>query len=152
ADGHVQEADRRAARDAALKEPTMAEAIAAVVQYWPPIAFVITAAGAAWAIWQYQTTAWIEARRPFLQKQFEFAIEAVQAAAQLSTTTDREIFERAKVVFWELYWGRLAIVEDDKLEAAMVNFGEALPRYGADSGNRGELLELSLDVAHATRT
>ncbi|QYY33787.1 hypothetical protein K2O51_33625 (plasmid) [Cupriavidus pinatubonensis] len=89
----------------------------------------------------------IEATRPFLDRQLKLYTEATQAAATLATSTKDEELTSAKEKFWSLYWGELALVEDKRVEAAMVNFGKALEKRLAVN----ELKILSLELAHACR-
>jgi len=116
----------------------------------------LTMAGAAvafgWGIFQFITTQnaqaetrRIEATRPFLDRQLKLYTEATQAAASLATSKKNEELVAATERFWSLYWGELALVEDKRVEAAMVQFGGALQQ-----GSAGEKLHtLSLELAHA---
>ena len=89
----------------------------------------------------------IEATRPFLDRQLKLYTDATQATATLATSNVEADLAAAKQRFWSLYWGELALVEDERVEAAMVNFGEALQR-----GSQGEELRvLSLQLAHSSR-
>ena len=89
----------------------------------------------------------IEATRPFLDRQLKLYTEASQAAATLATSKNSEDTAAANQRFWSLYWGELALVENKRVEAAMVEFGRAL-----EQGSRGrELHALSLKLAHACR-
>lgn len=107
-----------------------------------------------WGVFQYlegqreQTeTRRIEATRPFLERQLKLYTVATQVAAALATSTDERDISNAKIRFWALYWGELALVEDKRVEAAMVQFGRALEEKGAGK----DLDSFSLDIAHACR-
>src|SRR5262249_12494010 len=68
----------------------------------------------------------------------------------------REDWATAKGRFWNLFWGELCIVEDDRVEAAMVKFGEYLDAFekapDADKPKLREMLkECSLILAHRCR-
>lgn len=89
----------------------------------------------------------LEATRPFLERQLKLYPEASQVAAVLATSTDATERSAASRRFWQLYWGELALVENQEVEAAMVAFGEALNRQASPS----ELQSLSLQLAHACR-
>jgi hypothetical protein len=117
---------------------------------------ILSISGAAiafgWGVFQFlsvqqlQTeTRRIEATRPFLDRQLKLYTEATQAAATLATSKKEAELTTAKARFWALYWGELALVEDKRVEAAMVKFGEAL------TNGSGDLKVLSLDLAHACR-
>ena len=89
----------------------------------------------------------IEATRPFLDRQLNLYTVATQAAATLATSSDEEALQEAKKRFWSLYWGELALVEDNGVAEAMEYFGYALERESAGT----ELKTLSLQLAHACR-
>ena len=89
----------------------------------------------------------IEATRPFLERQLKLYTEATQSAATMATSSSKEEVASATQRFWSLFWGELALVEDKRVEAAMVQFGRAL-----DEGKTGnELRGVSLELAHACR-
>jgi hypothetical protein len=89
----------------------------------------------------------IEATRPLLDRQLKLYTEATQAAATISTSSSKEEVASAKQRFWSLYWGELALVEDKRVEAAMVQLGR-----GIEQGKVGsEIQTLSLNLAHACR-
>jgi len=108
----------------------------------------------AWGVIQFvasqqaqEETRRIEATKPFLERQLKLYTEATQAAATLATSKNRQELDAATKKFWSLYWGELALVEDKRVEAAMVQFGRAL-----DAGSSGHALQkASLDLAHACR-
>jgi hypothetical protein len=61
-----------------------------------------------------------EARKPFYERQTAFYVDAMDAVSRIansSAPTDADMD-----AFWQLYWGRLAAVEDSKVDAAMVAF------------------------------
>ena len=72
----------------------------------------------------------IEAQRPFLEKQLALYFEAAQVAGRLAALTpDDKSWRDIEQRFWALYWSELSMVEDERVEAAMVNFGEQLSNY-----------------------
>jgi apolipoprotein N-acyltransferase len=115
---------------------------------------LVATATFAWGIYQFfltqrtQTeTRRIEATKPFLDRQLKLYTEATQAAAMIATSDSKDEAITAQKRFWSLYWGELALVEDKRVEMAMVQFGNALER-----GDSGENVQgLSLDLAHACR-
>ena len=108
----------------------------------------------AWGVFQFivnqnsQTeTRRIEATKPFLERQLKLYTEATQSAATLATSKKVDELDSASKKFWSLYWGELALVEDMKVEAAMVQLGSAL-----EAGSVGDQLkQYSLELAHACR-
>src|SRR5262245_46171795 len=70
----------------------------------------------------------VEATKPFLERQLKLYTEASQVAAAIATTGDNSERSKAAKRFWELYWGELALVENQDVEAAMVALGDGLSR------------------------
>ena len=108
----------------------------------------------AWGVFQYiennkgqSESRRIEATKPFLERQLKLYTEATQSAATLATS--EEPSEKAASIkrFWSLYWGELALVEDEEVEAAMVALGKGLDRQAPPA----ELKQISLRLAHACR-
>jgi hypothetical protein len=118
-----------------------------------------------WAVWQWRDqavrrleaqqieaagiaeTRRIDATKPFLDRQLKLYTEATQVVAALATTHDVAETKRALKRFWQLYWGELALVENEEVEKAMVKVKEALNR----GAQRQELQSLSLNFAQACR-
>jgi hypothetical protein len=88
-----------------------------------------------------------EANKPFLDRQLELYFEAVRTARTIATSGDPAAVAAATTRFWELYWGDLALVEDEDVEGAMVCFCEALE----NSAPAAELKHCSLALAHVCR-
>ncbi len=82
---------------------------------------------AVWTVWEFSASAGIEARKPFLQKQLTLCFEAVTQASTLATTTDPAKWQKAKSRFLELYWGELAVVENEAVAKKMIAFKQKLP-------------------------
>jgi len=115
--------------------------IGAVVAFcWGAYQFLLTQRGQA-------ETRRVEATRPFLDRQLKLYTDATQAAATMATSKSREEIAAAKSKFFLLFWGELVMVEDRHVEAAMVEFRDAL-----NAGKEGaELEQLSLKLARACR-
>ncbi len=97
-----------------------------------------------------------ETRRPFIEQQFKLYGEAVAVASRLARAADRDLHpppEEDHQRFWELYWGPLAMVEDTRVEAAMVVFGRSLEDYAGERGTECSkmLNQASLALAHNAR-
>lgn len=96
-----------------------------------------------------------ETKRPFLEQQFKLYGEAVAVASRLARAADqmqpapKEDLHR----FWELYWGPLAMVEDSRVEEAMVIFGRSLEDYSEHIDNDCSKMinQASLALAHRAR-
>ena len=69
-------------------------------------------------------------KKPLYIKQLDYYAEAVDATSTLATEDfNSEDYKKAKKNFYRLYWGRLAIVENNCVEADMINFRELLEKY-----------------------
>jgi len=93
-------------------------------------------------------------RTPFLTKQLDTAFQAAETASSLAVETDPAKWETARQTFWHLYWGVLSIVEDEKVEAAMVAFGKCVPSQPISQVTLpvDDLRVPSYNLAHAIRT
>jgi hypothetical protein len=101
---------------------------------------------------QFAITTAQKNREPFLKKQLELCCLASETAAQLATETDPVEWEKARKQFWRLYWGQLGIVEDEKVESAMVILGNLVPIVPEPPRlPMSELKSGSLALAHAAR-
>jgi hypothetical protein len=108
----------------------------------------------AWGVFQFITsqnaqaeTRRIEATKPFLDLQLKLYTEATKVAATMATSTVPADVDTATKRFWALYYGELSLVEDAKVESAMVAIKMAL-----DQGKTGQdLADLSLKLAHTVR-
>ncbi len=108
----------------------------------------------AWGVYQFiaaqhgqSETRRIEATKPFLERQLKLYTDATQATATLATSSRPEEIDAATKRFWSLYWGELALVEDQRVEAAMVQFGRLMNQGSAGK----DLQQASLALAHACR-
>jgi hypothetical protein len=115
---------------------------------------LVAVAGFVWGVYQYfdnrdreLENAQVEARRPFLDRQMTLYTDATRAVALIATSEDAAERANAEQRFWELYWGELALVEDSRVEAAMVAFKNGL----VGKAGQPKMQQLSLDLAHACR-
>ena len=118
-----------------------------------------------WGIWTYQDTARrelaqqatadrqfgetrrIEATKPYLERQLQLYTEAVEVTAGLAVASPKERLT-LEPRFWKLYWGKLALVEDEDVAGAMVRMGEILLDPEA---TQEQISQAALDIAHACR-
>jgi hypothetical protein len=89
----------------------------------------------------------IEATKPFLERQLKLYTDVSVAAATLATSNDEGEWDAAVKRFWSLYWGELALVEDTRVEEAMVELGKGINQ----NVEREKLQWLSLNLARACR-
>jgi hypothetical protein len=118
--------------------------------------------GAVWIVITYirtqrdlAATKLFEAKKPFTELRLKLYTETSQIAAKLvSSTYGDEKWIQAIYRFWELYWSELSMVEDARVEKAMVDVGSVIGKI-ADSGDkyphRDELENAVYELAHALR-
>ena len=103
--------------------------------------------GTAIGLWKYLDSVEKDFRKPYWERQVSLYFEATSAAAILASSQNEKDLAEAEALFWRLYWGPLALVEDRRVEKAMFRFGKCL--------NQGcpkrDLQDLSLALAYACR-
>lgn len=65
-----------------------------------------------------------EATKPFFEKQTAFYVDAMETVSRIANSTTPSQQDLSH--FWQLYWGSLAAVEDNRVDRAMVIFGQRL--------------------------
>ncbi len=118
------------------------------------IPWVISIVAIAIGIWQYTANTTQANRVPFLQKQLETVLAAVDAAGELATYKDHDKWSAAYERFRILYVGKLDLVEDTEMAQAMKKFGDAVESRGAPdeaSGRRTDLFQPAIELDHAAR-
>ena len=125
-----------------------------IEQILKTVGVLVAVAGFVWGIYQYFDnrereieTARVQATRPFLDRQMTLYTDATRAVAVIATSADAAEKAKAEQRFWELYWGELALVEDHRVENAMVAFKNGL----VGQIDKADLQQLALDLAHACR-
>jgi hypothetical protein len=108
----------------------------------------VAVSGLGWAIFQYQDeqqknrdanqiqsdrekeTREKELMKPWLSSQREIYLEALSAAATVVNCEDPEERKKAADTFWQLYHGKMILVETKSVSDAMVVFGRCLDGAG----------------------
>ena len=98
----------------------------------------------------------IEASKPFLELRQKFYLEIIVAASVLASSDVHTEEERSKAKkrFLELYWGELSIVEDPRVETAMINMAwslDLISRDGQDPNEKPSPQNASYQLSHAIR-
>lgn len=130
----------------------MAEDRARFIDSMSKIATVIALIGAgAWTILTYfkgreqeQKTALIEARKPLEAKRLELYIQISSDAAIIARGSDPKAVSKAKDDFVSLLLGPLALVQDETVRGAVMNFADCMNRECDESR---DLLALKLSAA-----
>lgn len=123
------------------------------------LTFLVALIGVPIGLWQYFEKAENEYRRPLWEKQLNYYLDATRAASTIATLrTDpsdlgKAEFFKAKIRFWELYYGELVVVEDPSVSQAMVNFGKCLREYEYEDPlcDQTQLKKLALELAKVCR-
>jgi hypothetical protein len=113
-----------------------------------PIGAVITFV---WGLIQFNRTIELGFRKPYWEKLLTLYIQACSNAAILAQTNVESEWFAARNSFWTLYYGPLCLVEDQKVEEAMVKFGALLKVSNFSNKNIEQLSDLSLGLAYACR-
>ncbi|MBC7909311.1 MAG: hypothetical protein H7Y30_02355 [Pyrinomonadaceae bacterium] len=97
-----------------------------------------------------------ESRKPFWEKQIALYFEASTSAATIATLPlNHPERKTAEEKFRLLYWGPLALVEDQAVKEAMVQFGSCLDgrskECDSEIAREVELRNLSLNLANKCR-
>lgn len=77
-------------------------------------------------LWKHLDTSKRELRRPFLERQLELYFDATCAAATLATASDEQTWKEARNKFWQLYYGPLALVQNESVAYVMRDFNKTL--------------------------
>lgn len=97
-----------------------------------------------------------ELSQKFREDQFSLYMKALEATSAIAVAKAREPrsgrLNQAIAEFWQLYWGKLALVESRGVVDAMVAFGQGLNKCESDDELCGRCLKhLSLALAHQCR-
>jgi len=115
-----------------------------LIQFVPIITALVAVAGFLWGVYQYQSqqTKNLEAQKlqskqevetaqqnfmkPWLDSQREIYLQALTVASTVANTDDSEELKQATVEFWNLYHGKMILVETDKVAKEMIDFGDCI--------------------------
>jgi hypothetical protein len=80
-----------------------------------------------WAYYTYKDTKKREFYTEYWNKKFSLFLETSEAASRMATTQSLEEFKKVRAKFWELFYGRLSLVEGDRVKHAMEDFAGKIP-------------------------
>src|ERR1041385_7212064 len=121
------------------------------------LTFLLASIGVPIGLWQYFEKAESEYKRPLWEKQLNYYFEATHAAATLAVLRNEEAetsqveWQKARIRFWELYYGESLVVEDPAVSQAMVDFGKCLREYDLNRCDQKQLKQLSINLALVCR-
>jgi hypothetical protein len=93
------------------------------------LTLIIALSGVFIGLWQYKKTTERDFKRAFWEKQLNLYMELTGATATLvAFSADKDPvaiqeYQKARVKFWELYYGELAVIADPNVDKEMVDFG-----------------------------
>lgn len=90
------------------------------------------------AVWGYHTytdTKEKEFYSVFWNKKLELFLETSAAASTMATTASIEEFNNARIKYWELFYGRLSLVEGQAVKHAMETFSAQVPTGSVAQGS-----------------
>jgi hypothetical protein len=122
------------------------------------VAQVLLFSGFIFGVIKYSMEKKKDFQRRFFEEQLKVYSEAVDCAAiiPLYDKTEAE-YKKAIINFRRLYWGKMCIVEDKKVEAAMFKFNLLLDQYDKENDKTENILinkniqKAGLTLAHACR-
>ncbi len=79
-----------------------------------------------WAVVSYLHNKSLEYKKTFNDRQLDIILLTAQTAGELVGSDELGDWQRARARFWELYWGRLVLFEDDLVVEAMIALGVRL--------------------------
>ena len=82
---------------------------------------------AVWAYHTYTDTKEKEFYSVFWNKKLELFLETSAAASTMATTDSIDEFNKARTEYWELFFGRLSLVEGPAVKKAMETFSTQVP-------------------------
>ena len=92
------------------------------------LTLAMAAFAAIWGYFTYTDTKEKEFYTYYWNKKLSLFLETSAAASVMATTTSREEFEKARAKYWELYYGRLSLVEGVQVKNAMKSFAKEISR------------------------
>ena len=105
------------------------------LQLVPALTALISVAGFLWGVWLYQgtkekerQTAEREFMKPWLESQRSIYTEALIAASVRANSPNAPARAKAEQDFWQLYHGRMVLVETREVSGAMVQMGNCFDR------------------------
>ncbi|MBW2741287.1 MAG: hypothetical protein JRE64_21145 [Deltaproteobacteria bacterium] len=103
------------------------------------LALVGVLVGAIWGYFTYIDTKEKEFYTFYWNKKLELFLETSKATSQMATTESLDEFRQARSKYWELFFGRLSLVEGDPVKKAMQVFALLVPSESEPKLPRKEL-------------
>jgi hypothetical protein len=72
--------------------------------------------------------------------QMDVYLEATDTTARFSQSSDSKEADDARKRFWQLYYGKLSIIEDEKVKEAMIAFGSGVKVWEGVANSSGTFI------------
>ncbi|HEV2990238.1 MAG TPA: hypothetical protein VG759_17470 [Candidatus Angelobacter sp.] len=125
-----------------------------LAQTIPVVTALVAVAGFLWGVAQYseqqeksRETAAREFMKPWLESQREIYMQALSFAATVANSDSPAERKQATDDFWQLYQGKMILVETKSVSGAMVQFGHCLD--GSDNCAKNQMNDRSRALATA---
>jgi hypothetical protein len=92
-----------------------------------------------------------ELKRKYWEEQIAIYKEACDAVATIASAVRMEEVQAQCKTFWRLYWGRMSLIENQAVAAAMISYGKQLKRCEKGEAEPSSLEVLAWDVANSCR-
>jgi len=102
-------------------------------------------------IYQYGHSKDQEFRRAFWEKRYQLYSDATDLAASIAIAENLASVAEERSKFWQLYYGKMSIVEDRAVYNAMVDFGKKLEPLENSGNTSPELKIFAYGLARACR-
>lgn len=91
------------------------------------VTLLLAVFGALWGFYTYKDTKEKEFYTYYWNQKLSLFLETSEAASTMATTLDDAEFREARSKYWELFFGRLSLVEGDRVKTAMEKFAKEIP-------------------------
>jgi hypothetical protein len=92
-----------------------------------------------------------ESKKKYWEEQNQTYKEAIEAASAIAVAASLEEVKSERKKFWQLYWGKMSLIETSAVEKAMVAFGSHLQSWEANKEKPLEIQNSAFVIAHCAR-
>jgi len=97
-----------------------------LLTYLPVLSALVALWGVAWGLYQYRNANANEQMKPWLQSQREIYRETLTIVAEIANAPTDEVRKIATDKFWQLYHGKMVLIETKDISDAMMRFSRCL--------------------------
>ncbi len=119
------------------------------------IGIILSIIAARFAVIKYFDTKKEEFKREFWRKRYENYEKVLELASKITVSEDLDTVEEEIKEYRQYYWGKLAMIEDQKVYDAMKSFNKKLKYLEGEEGKKftdfTDLQDRTYDLARACR-